>query len=126
MPQATGTFEVETVPIADDATPGRMSISKRFNGDLVGSGVGQMLTAVTPTEGSMAYVAVERVTGALAGKQGSFTFIHRGVMERGASELLVSVVPDSGAEDLTRIAGTMAIDITEGEHRYTFDYTRDG
>ncbi len=122
MAQATGTFEVETTPIADDAAPGRMSIAKQFSGDLTGSGTGQMLTAITATEGSMAYVAVEVVAGTLEGKHGSFTLVHTGVMERGASSLSVTVVPDSGTEELTGLAGTMAIDIVDGEHRYTFDY----
>jgi len=122
MAEASGSFEVETVPIADDTAPGRISISKQFSGDLAGTSTGQMLTALTPTQGSMAYVAVEQVSGTLGGRDGSFTLVHTGVMDRGASQLRVAVVPDSGTEELLGLSGTMAIDIVDGEHRYRFDY----
>ena len=44
-------------------------------------------------------------------------------MDRGASTLVVSVVPDSGSEELAGLTGSLAIHIdVQGGHSYTFDY----
>jgi hypothetical protein len=48
---------------------------------------------------------------------------HSGTMTRGVPALSVTVVPDSGTGDLTGLAGALAIDVVDREHRYTFDYT---
>jgi hypothetical protein len=83
-----------------------------------------MLTAMTAVKGSAAYVAVERVTGTLAGRRGSFSLRHTGIMNRGVPQLTITVVPDSGTDDLAGLSGTMAIDIApDGKHSYRFDYT---
>lgn len=128
MSHATGTFEVKLNPqpadeYADGAMLGRMSIDKRFDGDLEGTTKGQMLTGMTSVKGSAGYVAIERVTGTLAGRSGSFILQHSGTMDRGAPSLSVTVVPDSGTEQLAGLAGSMQIDITAGVHSYRFDYT---
>lgn len=81
-----------------------------------------MLCAVTQTKGSAGYVAIERVTGKLHGRTGSFVLQHTGTMTRGRAKLMVSVVPDSGAVELKGIAGKMTIDIVDGKHLYIFDY----
>lgn len=126
--EARGTFAVQLKPVATDAggdgTPmGRMSLDKQFAGDLVGTGKGEMLTGMTPVKGSAAYVAIERVTGVLHGRRGSFLLQHRGVMTRGAPNLAVEVVPDSGTGELAGLAGTMTIDTTGGGHAYVLAYT---
>jgi hypothetical protein len=126
---AAGTFEVSMTPLdspsAQDggAALGRMSLDKQFVGDLVASSHGEMLTAMTATKGSAAYVAIERVTGTLAGRQGSFVLHHSGAMERGVPQLSVTVVPDSGTGDLAGLSGRLTIDIVDGKHLYGFDYT---
>ena len=127
MPHASGTFEVKITPqprdeYADGATLGRMTIDKHFRGDLTGSSRGQMLTAGTPVKGSAGYVAIEQVTGTLAGRAGTFILQHSGTMTRGAPALTLTVVPDSGSGELTGLAGTMQIDIAAGAHAYRFDY----
>jgi len=126
--QAKGTFEVKVVPLAaDEGTDtggfGRLSIDKTFSGDLTGSSKGQMVGAFTAVEGSAGYVALERVTGTLNGKKGSFILQHSGTMKKGVSTMLVNVVPDSGTEELTGLAGTMEIIIEAKKHSYVFDYT---
>ena len=128
MKHATGTFEVKVIPQAaeegvGDPTVGRMALDKKFSGDLEGVSRGQMLTAMTGTEGSAAYVAVERVRGRLAGREGTFALYHSGVMSRGAQQLAINVVPDSGTEGLTGIAGAMKINVAGGKHTYDFEYT---
>jgi hypothetical protein len=99
-----------------------MAIDKQYHGELEGQGVGEMLSAMTTTEGSAGYVAVERVTGTLHGRRGSFVVQHSGTMARGAQSLSISVVPDSGTGELAGIAGTMRIRIEERKHFYEFDY----
>jgi len=127
MARATGTFEVKLTPQAAEANHdpslGRMTIEKQFHGDLEGTSKGQMLTAGTDTKGSGVYVAVERFTGKLSGRSGSFSLHHTGIMTRGEPHLGITIVPDSGTGDLAGIAGTMKIIIGEGKHSYEFDYT---
>jgi hypothetical protein len=125
---ASGTFDVKIIPQKDegigDSTIGRMSIDKQYHGDLEGSGLGQMLAGMAAeVKDSGAYVAIERVRGTLQGRKGSFAVHHRGLMTRGAQDLVITVIPDSGTEELTGISGTMTIDIRDGKHFYGFDYT---
>lgn len=121
---ATGEFEVQLTPIgAPDAAVGSMTISKTFRGDLVGSSAGQMLAVRTPVNGSAGYVAMERVSGTLAGRNGTFALQHSGTMDKGASTLSVTVVPDSATDDLAGLTGSMTIKIEGGKHFYTFQYT---
>ena len=103
-----------------------MTIDKTFHGDLAATSRGQMLSAMGAVKASAGYVAIERVTGTLAGRSGSFVLQHAGTMDRGQGSLAVSVVPDSGTEELTGLSGAMSIEITGGEHRYRFTYTLSG
>lgn len=122
--EARGTFEVTLLPIGGNDGPiGVLSIDKIFHGDLQGSSVGQMLAFRTPLEGSAGYVAMERVTAVLAGREGAFTLQHNGLMTRGAPELSVVVVPDSGSDGLQGLSGTLEISITQGRHDYRLLYS---
>lgn len=125
---ARGEFEVKLAPLALEGQPansklGRMSIDKRITGDLVATTAGQMLSAMTDTQGSAGYVAVERVEGALHGRRGSFALQHTGTMTRGIPNLSVTVVPDSGTDELVGLSGTFKIMIAEGRHSYEFTYS---
>ena len=124
--RASGTFDVKVAPqtlVSPDETRGRFSLDKQFQGDLMGTGQGEMLTAVGAVHGSAVYVAVERVSGTLHGRRGAFALHHTGIMNRGAQQLSVTIVPDSGTEQLEGIAGTLSITITDGKHLYDLDYT---
>jgi len=126
--RASGTFEVKLSPQATndkaaDAILGRMSIDKQFHGDLEATSKGEMLTAGTGVKGSAAYVAIEQVSGTLHGRSGTFVLQHSGTMTRGAPQLTVTVVPDSGTGQLVGLAGKMAIEIADGKHSYDFEYT---
>ncbi len=127
--RAAGTFEVKVKPLPSDEkvqglTVGRMSLDKQFKGDLEGTSRGEMTTAGTAVEGSAGYVAIERVSGTLRGRSGSFVLLHQGTMKSGGDfKLTIVVVPDSGTEGLTGLAGSMAILIADGKHSYEFDYT---
>jgi hypothetical protein len=126
--RASGTFEVKLTPQAGDAGAHNASLArhvldKQFHGDLEAHSSGQMLSAGTQVKGSAGYVAVEQVTGTLHGREGSFVLLHRGIMTRGAPELTIIVVPDSGTGALVGLAGVMAIEIADGKHSYDFEYT---
>ena len=117
--RAVGTFEVKLNPQDE----GRMSIDKQFQGDLEGTSKGQMLMAGSESvKGSAGYVAIERVTGTLNGRSGTFYLQHSGTMNRGAGELTVTVIPDTGTDQLTDLRGKMNIIIEGGKHSYEFDY----
>jgi hypothetical protein len=125
---ARGTFEVKLAPQPADesaGTPslGRLTLDKKFQGDLEGASRGQMLTATTGVEGSAGYVAIEQVRGTLQGRAGTFALQHSGTMTRGAPHLVITVVPDSGTEELAGLSGQMAITIADGKHSYDFEYT---
>jgi uncharacterized protein DUF3224 len=125
--QAKGTFEVKLdaqgdADKAEGSTLGRMSIDKKYHGDLEGTATGTMLTAGTEVKGSAGYVAIERVTGTLAGKTGSFVLQHNGTLRRGVPVQNIIVVPDSGTGQLAGITGTFLVIIAEGKHSYEFDY----
>jgi len=129
--KATGTFDVKITPQASDLAPegpnlGRMSIDKQYHGDLDAAAKGEMITAAgLAVKESASYSAVERVTGMLHGKKGSFALQHTGVMDRGKPSLNITVVPDSGTDELKGLSGAMTIDILEKEHHYTFDFAFD-
>ncbi|MDT7688555.1 MAG: hypothetical protein QOE46_1314 [Acidobacteriota bacterium] len=126
--RASGTFEVKLSPQPpDEGTEGvpigRMLIDKRFHGGLEATSKGQMLAAGTAVEGSAGYVAIEQVTGTLDGYSGTFILQHSGTLTRGAAQLSVSVVPDSGTGELVHLAGRMDIVVADGKHSYDFEYT---
>ena len=125
--RASGTFDVKLNPQsseedADGTGLGRLSIDKQFHGDLDATSKGEMLSAGTSVKGSAGYVAIERVRGALQGRTGTFILQHSGTMTRGAPQLTISVVPDSGTGGLEEISGMMTINIVNGKHFYEFDY----
>ena len=129
MPRAEGTFEVELVPQVDPGRNpglGRMTIDKTFQGDLEATSQGQMLSAMSSVQGSAGYVALERVTGTLKGRPGSFVLQHTGLMDRGKPSLAILVVPDSGTDQLTGLSGRFEVIIEGKKHSYAFDYVLPG
>jgi hypothetical protein len=128
MKHASGTFEVKLEPEGQDdkvgdPTVGRMSIDKHFHGDLEATSKGRMLVVGTDVEGSAGYVAMERVKGKLHGHSGTCALQHSGTMRRGAAQLSVTVVPDSGTGRLVGLTGKMTVDIVDGKHVYDLEYT---
>lgn len=123
---ATGTFEVKAATLEPynkgDKLLGRNVVDKRFQGDLEATSIVEMLSAGTEVKGSGGYVAIEKVTGTLGGRKGTFVLQHSGTMNRGALQLSVTVVPDSATGDLAGLSGKMNIIIENGNHRYDFEY----
>ncbi len=122
-----GSFELTMHPeppydTVEGVTLARIRFEKRFAGPLEATSEVNMIGARTPIEGSAGYVAIERVTGALVGKRGSFVLMHSGLMTRGTPSLSVVIVPDSGTGELAGIFGTMKIENEGGKHGYELDY----
>jgi hypothetical protein len=123
---ATGPFDVKMIPQDDKAGDGlsRMSLDKQYHGDLDGTGKGQMLTGGVSANHSGAYVAMEKFTGTLHGRSGSFVLHHTGIMTNGKPDLTILVAPDSGTGQLEGITGRMTINVAAGgKHSYDFEYT---
>jgi hypothetical protein len=124
--KATGPFDVKMIPADDKSGDGvtRMLIDKHYHGDLDGTAKGQMLTTGISANKSGAYVAMEKFTGTLKGRSGSFALHHTGIMTGGAPDLTIAVVPDSGTGELAGITGKMKIIIAaDGKHSYELEYT---
>lgn len=129
---AKGSFTVKMTPhpwheanggeSAVDHSLGRFTLDKQYQGDLEATGDGQMLSAGSPST-SAVYVAIEKVTGSLQGRKGSFVLYHTGIMNRGVPELTITVAPDSGTGDLTGLGGSVTIQIADGKHSYEFAYS---
>lgn len=126
---ATGSFSVKVTPSelpgSLDPAIGRMTIDKEFHGDLEGTSKGEMI-AKGPggsKDEASAYVAIERVTGKLTGREGTFVLLHRGTMNAGSFTLDVEVAPGSGTGQLAGLAGSMEIVIADSKHTYDFAYT---
>ena len=127
MQQAKGEFDVSrsdepACDMGDGVSAGHYRFDKHFHGELDASSVVHMLAVGTDVPGSAAYVAIERLSGTLEGRSGTFFLQHNGVMNRGAASLSLSIVPDSGTGELHGISGRMAIEIRDGRHFYTLDY----
>jgi hypothetical protein len=126
--RATGTFDVKVeaqgeADKGEGSTLGRYSLDKQYHGDLDGTAKGTMLTAGTEVKGSEGYVAMERVTGTLQGRSGSFALQHSGTMAHGEQQQSITVVPDSGTGRLVGIAGKLTVIIAGGKHSYEFEYS---
>lgn len=125
---ARGTFDVKITPQSPqegvgDPSIGRLAIEKQFHGELQGTSKGQMLAVGTAVDGSAGYVAIEHVTGSVHGRRGSFALQHHGIMHRGTPQLSVTIVPDSGTDELGGIAGSLVITVAQGEHSYVLQYS---
>jgi hypothetical protein len=130
--RATGSFDVKVTPqkpdtqVARAANLSRLTIDKRFHGDLEGISKGEMLALQSEVKGSAGYVALERVTAKLKGRSGSFVLQHSATMNRGESSSEISVVPDSATGELRGLSGRMNISVgADGAHAYEFDFKID-
>ncbi len=125
---ARGTFTVNVQPLTPAPAEGlsRFSINKQIHGDLAAPSQGEMFSGGNPKQGMAGYVAIEVVTGTLAGKHGSFALQHSATMDGGGNKMSVTVVPGSGTGELQGIAGTFTIQIDAGQHSYDLEYSLPG
>jgi len=121
---AHGSFDVKITPqeSAPDAAVARMLLYKEFHGDLEAIAHGEMMAAGEPLTNAGVYVAIDRVTGTLGGRSGSFLMAHRGIRNAEGQELSIVIVPGSGTGQLTGLTGTLGIEIVGKEHFYNVEY----
>ena len=126
--KAQGSFEVKMTPQAwsegsSEHNLGRFLMQKTFHGDIEGISEGQMLSAGSAEKGSAGYVAIEKITGTLQGRKGTFALQHSGTMNKGNLTLNIAVVPGTGTDELSGLSGTFEIKMADGKHTYEFSYT---
>ena len=125
---ASGYFDITLAPQAADnpqvssAQIDRLSIDKKYHGDVQGTSTGQM-QAIKDDRNTGAYVALEKVVASLHGRNGTFMLMHYGYMSQGAvGRWLVEIVPNSGAGELAGLSGTMKIIHKDEKHYYEIEY----
>jgi hypothetical protein len=118
-------WEPETID-ADGDGPQliRIAVRESFTGDLTATGHAAMLQ-VLAADGSASFVAVERITGTLAGRSGSFVLQDRGTLDvDGAVSGEWFVVPGSGTGELAGLGGSGGFTAAVGQHATAWlDYT---
>ena len=125
--RATASFEITTwdeqpYDERDGFRLSRTRVVKVFSGQIEGESTAELLMAVAG-EDSAAYVGVERVTGRVDGRKGSFVYLHTATMAGGARWASWPVVAGSGTGELAGISGTVQIDVLpDGGHVLTLDY----
>lgn len=124
--ETTGSFEVKILPPAAGDAPAdgfaRLSLDKTFQGGLEGTSRVAMLASGGGGDASGGYVALERFTGKLMGRQGGFIMQHSGTMSPGSMEINVVVTPGSGTGELAGISGSLAIRREGKQHFYTLRF----
>lgn len=130
MVTATGTFDLHdwvdsTYDEQDGAHLSRARNRKTFHGDIEGDSSAELLLVAVPGgeageyQGT-AYVGLERITGTVHGRAGSFVVVHQADLAVG---MTVRVVAGSGTGELAGLTGDLAIvRATDGSHSYTFTY----
>lgn len=121
--RATGTFEIdfwEEGPYdeRDGVKLTRTRVTKTFRGEVEGTSTAELLMTYVADEG-VAYVGLERITGSVRGRAGSFVLHHTA----GPSGASWTVVPGTGTGELAGLAGEATITIeTDGGHSFALDY----
>lgn len=87
----------------------RASVSTEYSGDIEGTSVLEYLMSYG-ADGSVAYVGIERVTGAAGGREGGLVLRHIGTFTDGAATSELTVVGGSGDFDGAAGAGSMVAD----------------
>ncbi|MEO9484882.1 MAG: DUF3224 domain-containing protein [Ekhidna sp.] len=119
---AKGTFEIIMNPQTDEGVPaGRFTLDKTYQGDMVGKGLGQMISKRVE-DGGAVYFAIEEFSGTVDGKKGEFTLAHKGFMDKNSQTLQIDILEGSGSDELATISGTLTITQADGVHHYELHY----
>lgn len=125
---AAGTFEIESwdekpYEMREGTLLTRTRLTKTFSGDVEGESTAELLMAYGSEEGSAAYVGLERVTGRVHSRFGSFVLWHNAAMERGKGKFSLDVVAEPGTGELRGLRGEARICVEPGGgHSFTLDY----
>jgi len=126
--QAKATFTIESwneKPYDEMAgTPKltRATVTKSYQGDIEGEGKVEYLMMYR-TDGSASCMGLERVTGSVGGRSGSFVLQHSGTFEGGVAKVTLTVVPGSGTGDLRGLKGEGGFSVGhQPPYTMTLDY----
>lgn len=124
--KATGRFnldawEEEAVDAVEDFVLARVRVGKTFHGDAEATSSTELVIA-KKGEAGVAYGGLERFTGSLHGKQGTFVLHHDASRSADGGWFRWSIVPGSGAGELTGIRGEGTVVPHDDSYSYTFDY----
>ena len=125
--RATASFEItswdeQPYDERDGVKLSRTRVVKAFRGDIEGESTAELLMALAG-EGSAAYVGMERVSGRVNGRQGSFVYLHTATATGGSRSASWTVVAGSGTGELAGISGQLRIDnLPDDGHVLTLDY----
>jgi len=126
MKTAKGTFQVKMLPPGPGPAPDdgfvHLSLTKQFDGPLAGNSHVEMMATGDGSQPSGGYVALERFTGTLDGRAGSFVMQHSGVMSPGRMEISVVISPGTGSGELADLEGKLEIRKEGKQHFYTLHY----
>ena len=96
----------------------RASVTKTLTGDIEGAGQVEYLMMYR-SDGTASFVGLERVTGKVGGRSGSFVLQRTGVFEGGLAKESYSVVPGSATGDLLGLTGSGSTSVGHGmEHPF--------
>ena len=119
--QLTGWDAAPYDETTENPTLTRVVVKKSFEtDDLKGEATGELLMC-SSADGSAGYTIMDRVTGELCGRVGSFVMIHGATtdeMRAGGK-----IVPGSGTDALASIAGTVEFQSDENGKRIILDFT---
>ena len=100
----------------------RAAVTKTYTGDIAGGGHVEYLMMYAP-DGSATFVGLERITGTIADKSGSFVLQRTGVFAGGVAKESYVVVSGSGTGDLKSLRGEGTSAVGHGmEHPFTLQY----
>ena len=100
----------------------RASVTKTYSGDIVAEGQVEYLMMYR-SDGSATFVGLERISGGLAGKTGSFVLQRTGTFEDGQAKASYFVIPGSGTGELHGLLGDGTSAVGHGmEHPFALDY----
>ena len=125
--RATASFDITTwdeqaYDERDGIRLSRTRVVKVFRGEIEGESTAELLMAVAG-EDSAAYVGMERVTGLVNGRSGSFVYLHTATAAGGTQSATWAVVAGSGTGELAGISGQLRIDnLPDAGHVLTLDY----
>lgn len=100
----------------------RASVTKTFTGDIEGDAHVEYLMMYR-SDGTAAFVGLERIVGKIGGKAGSFVLQRSGVFEGGQAIESYSVISGSGTGELRTLRGDGASSVGHGlEHAFVLNY----
>ena len=91
----------------------KATVTYRYEGDIVGESLGESLMAY-PAENIASFVGLERITGTLGGRSGSFVLQGSGTYDGQVARADTIIIPGSGTGELRGIRGTAKMEAGHG------------